>query len=82
MKIDKYIPLPIQTRKRKLKYPFDKLEVGESFVAGSYTDNLIQSVRTTAAHYVNKLPADKTIKLSVRKVIENEKEVIRVWRTV
>lgn len=41
--------VPSETRKRRSKYPFDKLKQGEMFIVGA--DECVKSVRTLAARY-------------------------------
>ena len=65
--IDKNIPIP----KRRTKWPFADMEVGDSFFAPGFASDEF-SGRTK--HYAPK-------KFTVRTVIENGVRGVRVWRT-
>ena len=67
VKIDKGIPVPKETRKRKPKYPLAVMDIGDSF----FTDKNIKGLVSRFAK------ADGAKKFVVRQ----EGEGIRVWRT-
>jgi len=73
IKIEKNVPLPTREWTEK-KYPFDKMEIGDSFSAGEYTNVLAIGVRGSAQWYVNKTKSDK--KFSVKKCDGK----VRCWR--
>lgn len=69
VRIEKGVPLPTN----KSKYPFAKMEIGDSFVVNETTP----SRTSTYAHYAGKRLG---MKFTVRTVEEEGRKVIRVWR--
>ena len=70
VKIDKGIPVPPRGNNRSTKYPYQQLEIGDSFyVKGKTAAKFSASAYTQARKH--------GIKLTVR----NEKDGVRVWRT-
>jgi len=56
IKIEKNVPIPNKKRSgRKTKYPFDKMEIGDSF----FTDNILPIALYQAAHHWNKRSGNK-----------------------
>ena len=74
-KIEKGIPLPKNTRGRKLKYPFAEMEVGDSFDCGEYKYNKAGSVSTSARTW-----AMKNKKEWKFRVAKTEYNTLRIWR--
>lgn len=72
VKIEKGVPLP----RRDGKYPFAKMEVGDSFAVEIENENTPPRV-SSYAHIGGKRLG---MKFTVRSVVENGKKVIRVWR--
>lgn len=68
-KLQKGIPIPNKRYGLTSKYPFDNMEVGDSFVASKHS---ILSVARNWAR-INK----KDYKFTTRKIAENK---IRIWR--
>lgn len=68
MKIDRDIPLPASRQEHK--YPFTRLEVGESFLAEGRS---VSAITALARYYTKKLG----FKYTCRSLPEG----IRVWRT-
>lgn len=71
--IDTDIPMPTVTRSRQSKYPWGKLEVGNSFFIKGRKP---QSISTTRRYAQKKYNAQYTAQL----VTENEVQGTRVWR--
>lgn len=75
-KIEKGIPIPTH---KKIKYPFDEMEVGDSFLIECINDprkkKHIQSYVASVLNRYNK-QEQKTMKIKTRR----EKEGLRVWR--
>lgn len=76
--IESGIDIPTSVRNRGSKYPFDKMEVNQSFfVGGKSSSSLYQSARRAA---------EKTgYKFTVRNWVEeyddgSEEEGVRIWR--
>ena len=70
VKIDKGIPVPPRGSNRASKYPYDKLEIGDSFfVKGKNATKFSASAYTQAR------------KLGIKLTVRNEKDGVRVWRT-
>ena len=70
-KLEKDIPIPAkQMRKKQSIYPFNKMEVGDSFIVPL---NKIKTMRTAIAHYKKRHPewsyASRTLQ-----------EGFRIWR--
>ena len=72
MKIEKGVPLPTNDA----KYPFAKMEVGDSF-AVTLDDKKTSSRVSTYAHIGGKRLGMKFV---VRTVVEKGRKMIRVWR--
>ncbi len=53
-------------------YPFEAMKIEDSFIAGKYTDELVNKVNGAMYYYAKKL----NCKFSMRKV----GEYLRVWR--
>lgn len=70
-KIEKGIPLPPHGNSRRSKYPFDKLEVGDSFAVMDGTS------RNTLSTLANRRGLQMRAKFTVRP----EGSGYRVWRT-
>lgn len=71
IKIDRNIPLPTSGRGGVKKYPFGDMNIGDScFIAGSTSGQMSSRV----SYYRPK-------KFTIRTVIENGVNGVRVWRT-
>ena len=66
--------VPIEGKKRLSKYPFDKMEVGDSFLVPKEDYNNIHSMRAALFYTIKKV--DPNMKISTRTVEGG----IRVWR--
>lgn len=78
IKIDKNVPIKDKSFGGRVpKYPFSQMEIGDSFVAGDYSYKLQNSVGNSALVYNKRYGLGKFIS---RKVSENGKDVLRVWR--
>jgi len=73
-KIDKNVPIPEgRWGKRRKKYPFDEMEVGDSFfIHGGKQESITSIMR----HWREKLGH----KYTTRSVVENGVKGVRVWR--
>jgi len=72
MEIDKNIPIPKATSREK--YPYASMEIGDSFIIFDKNRNTIGNATTYYSMKLNR-------KFITRKVVENGKEGIRIWRT-
>lgn len=66
------IPEPKVGRPRTTTYPYEVLKVEESFVAGPYSDELLQKVSSSNNYYGEKL--------GMKFVCRNVDGVLKVWR--
>lgn len=71
--IEKNIPIPDKSNR---KYPWDKMEVGDSFLINEYSPAKLNNVMSSSKMYASLRNLD--VKFVARKVGENQ---IRVWRT-
>lgn len=71
-KAAKEIPKPHSGRPRTVVYPFEALGVNESFIAGKYSEALMQKVSSNAYYYGKKL--DRKF------VLRNDNGHLKVWR--
>lgn len=71
IKIDNNIPIPLV--RGKSKYPFAKLEIGESFFVPEKSTNFLGAIRAKFARILSR-------KFIIRSVTENGVKGIRVWR--
>jgi len=69
LKIEKGVPIP-----SKSSYPFDAMEVKNSFIAGRYSPELARRITAAIAYYIKKHPEKR---FTARKVDNH----LRVWRT-
>lgn len=76
--IDKGVPIPPATSGRYAisRYPFDRLEVGDSFVAMKVGEGK----RNTVASYMSAAQKRYGYKFSMRTVTEDGVAIIRIWR--
>ena len=72
IKIEKGVPVPPKSRNggRKLKYPFDQMEVGDSFAANAPQNTVLSSARA----YARRNPG---MTFTTREI---DKKSCRVWR--
>lgn len=78
IKIDKGIPVPFPTGGRSFVYPFEDMEVGDSFfVQGKTSDQLTNA----AAHYRKKNGWGFSARNVEESVDEITKKGARIWRT-
>lgn len=80
MKIDKGIPIPKEGQSRVRKhYPFDQMEVGDSFAVSADGDELT-AVRMRVSGAISRLYPylERDKKFTVRTI--REKNEVRVWR--
>ena len=76
IKIEKNIPFEKPSKNRK--YPFGKMQVGDSFISHEeYTHKRSASVVSSANYFRKNTPGKLDWKFAVRKVEGNK---IRVWR--
>ncbi|RID91871.1 hypothetical protein D2N39_11580 [Gemmobacter lutimaris] len=68
------IPMPEVVSGRRAKYPWDDMEVGESFFIGGVSESTISSSRLTAQKRL------EGRKFAVRSVTENGVEGVCAWR--
>jgi len=68
--IRKAAPIPPKTK--TTAYPFEAMKVNESFIAGKYSDELVNRVNAAASYYGKKLD----MKFCLRKDGNN----LTVWR--
>ena len=73
-KIEKGIP--IIPKRGMCKYPFEKMEVGDSFIAGNTSRNLRGTVGSLANRFILDNPEYKTWKFSAKDCDGK----LRVWR--
>ena len=75
LKIEKNIPIPAPHRgvNRPLKYPWDKLEIGDSVLIPAKNKSDKETIRTAATSYGRKRKM-----LFVSRTVEGG---VRVWRT-
>ena len=74
IKIDSGIPIPKRNSStKKTIYPFEGLSINDSFIAGEYSEDLVNKINGHIFYYSKKLGC----KFSSRKVGDN----LRVWRT-
>lgn len=66
------IPKAKVGRPKTTTYPFEALDIEESFVCGKYTGELLQRVASSAQYYGNKL--------NKRFVLRNDGGLLKVWR--
>lgn len=71
-KIEKGVPAPA-TRKRAPKYPFDKVDVGDSFTVRVRDEDAMRSLRSAASRY------GRVYKMQFR-VHRMSKHEARCWR--
>lgn len=71
--IDKGVPMP-ETRGRPVRYPFESMEVGDSFFCSGGT---MRTTRTRTSEASRRLAPKR---FSARAVEENGVKGIRVWR--
>lgn len=78
--VDRGIPMPSYNREggRPAKWPWRRMEIGDSFVMREHVDRLSTVSVSTRITGAQKATGRK---FSQRKVEENGKLVIRVWRT-
>lgn len=77
IEINKDIPIPSSRRSENHKFPFDKLEVGQSFLVPN-PDNLpAKQVRNRVNSLANYFGKRKDKKFVIRTTTEG----VRVWRT-
>lgn len=82
IKIEKNIPIPFGRGPTQFRYPFYLMEIGDSFVLpvkGYKTPETARTSMIAMARRFNK-GNKNPIKLLTKKVIENNEQVIRVWR--
>lgn len=72
VKIEKGVPLP-STRKTRLVYPWDKMEVGDSVLIPTATGPDVQKVRQSLSYYSKKHARTYTTR--------KQGAALRVWRT-
>lgn len=77
MEIEKGIPIPedFGRKTKSRKYPFDKLEVGNSFVVGDYSAELQRSVGNAGRIYAKFYQPEA--EYTTRKTEDNK---LRCWR--
>lgn len=73
IKIDKGVPLPEPKRGRKGTYPWDELQVGDSFFVPGKTCN-------TFGGFLTRLKKAGGIECVIRSVTENDIKGVRIWR--
>lgn len=61
-------------RGRKLKYPFDKMGLGDSFSAGKFTKTLLKNMTSISWQYGKRNGVSFTVS-------EDAEGNVRVWRT-
>ena len=78
--IDKNIPFPRANMSRKIKYPFDEMEVGDSFAVKFETIEQARRIQVNLNNGTNKcrrlLKQDKEFATH----LDREKKEIRIWR--
>ena len=74
-KIDKNIPIPKYGRGKRPKYPFENMEVGDSFEAGDYSRDIANSLNGSAKSWCRYM--NRRWKFTIRKTLDNK---IRIWR--
>lgn len=70
IKIESNVPIP----EAKYKWPFSKLDVGQSFIAGDFSGELQRNMTSIAAYYTKKYG----YKYKTRQVGKK----LRVWRVL
>jgi len=90
-KIDKNVPFPVNfkvqddhpvTAKPKLKYPFDRMKVGDSFFAPGQVTARKGTAGQGAAHSAAKAYGRAHgLKFTGKTVVENGVKGVRIWRT-
>lgn len=75
--IEKDIPLPRRSRNNGLKYPFNRMEVGDSFQCGCSVREA-QRVRSALAYYFKSSHVTKGQKFTIRHL---GGDIYGCWRT-
>lgn len=73
IKIDKDVPMPANAGSKSHVYPFQNMEVGDSFFAAGKTGDQLTNA---AAHYRKR----NSWGFSCRNTVENEVKGARIWR--
>ena len=83
IKIEKNIPVPVSYTKNNLKYPFDKMEVGDSFfIPFKEEDTLEEKRKITNAVSSSSFTYKRSKKLNnLGFATRMTKEGVRCWRT-
>lgn len=74
IKIDSGIPVPASNAGRKPKYPFEEMDVGQSFFEAGDSGELQKNAISSVSYFRRKHP---DMRFTVRRVDGG----IRVWRT-
>lgn len=77
--IEHDIPLPTNTRMKKPMYPFDGMNVGDSFclpISGN-SDKLRRNLSSVASAYKKRHPE---FNYAARMLVEKGQQVVRIWR--
>lgn len=73
IKIDKGVPIPKAELGRNRKYPWDELQVGDSFFVPGKT-------RATFNGFASRFKKTHGIHFTLRTVTENDIKGVRIWR--
>lgn len=76
--IDKGIPFPQKSFSGRGKYPYIRMEQGDSFAAPVKTNRDILAVKSSVCQYNKRNKEGKEFAYKV--LLENKKVIIRVWR--
>ena len=76
MKIEKNVPIPkpFQNSGRKSKFPFSKMEEGDSFLVDGYCPQKMSSISTYGRDYFKRNDSDYTC------CARKEGDAIRIWK--
>jgi hypothetical protein len=84
--LDKSVPIPTDYRSTDIKYPFDEMEIGDSFfIVPEYEDETVKRVGNRVAQarqsYQKRMARQGTeVKFTQRQWVEEDIAGLRVWR--